>query len=153
MILPLCQQIGTIMYNLTINTRGEMPTLQRRFINQFDGSLESILNFPQIERVLNPSFTGHFLIDHVPPNGDVVTTASTTGETARWGEQTLEMEENAERLAEELKSLLSTFEIKQAGQLLSDDELKGLGGKFDRAKKYAMIHTSKGWVRIKGMRM
>lgn len=82
------------------------PPLQAAFLSQWDGTIESAVKFESLHMILNPCFTGHYFLDHVKPNGDVVSTKQTTGEWAYWGKQTEEQVQNASKLSVLLRKFI-----------------------------------------------
>lgn len=123
----------------------ELPALQKDFLDQFDGSIESILNFSAINIVLNPTYTGHYF--YVSGNSDenTVTTKSTDGSYAMNGKQSKLAEENSYLLARRVREFISTFELKKGIEIFkTDDEMRKFGSKVDRVKKYTFVKTNDG---------
>lgn len=81
----------------------DLPVIQKNFVAHVAGGGD-VLAFGQLPRLLNPVFCGHYFVDHVKPNGDVVTTKDTTGAHTSWGSQSKEAEENAYQLADAVKA-------------------------------------------------
>lgn len=96
-----------------------LPIIQTEFVKQFDGTIESILNFEQINLVLNPTFTGHFFYVSGTTDENTITTKQTDGLSARWGAQTLEQEDNAYLLAKEVKDFILSFNPKTLEELVN----------------------------------
>jgi hypothetical protein len=82
----------------------DLPPVQKTLIAV--NNINELITFPALHRLLNPCFSYHYFVDHVKPNGDVVTTKDTTGTCAAWGEQSKEAEHNAYLLAKDIKLLL-----------------------------------------------
>ena len=104
-----------------------LPRVQKQFMAQFEGTLESILNFPELNKVLNPTFSYHYFCTELLPNGEVGSTKDTTGACAPWGSQSPTAEQNASLLANELKAYFKKQElyVNIAGQYHSYDPKKG----------------------------
>lgn len=89
----------------------DLPVVQKNFINQFDGTIENILNFPKLNLILNPTFTGHFFYVSGDTMENTVTTRDTDGSYAMWGNQSKEAEHNAFLLSQELKKIFKEQEL------------------------------------------
>ncbi len=120
-------------------TTTALPVIQKEFMKTFDGSLESIISFPQLNYVLNPTFTSHFFYVSGESDVDMVTTKHTDGSFAFWGKQTDEEMTNAQILADELKELILSFNPVKLENLLDFDvdKMRAFGSKVSRVRARA----------------
>jgi len=128
-----------------------LPAVQKTFINQYDGSIESIVNFPDLGKVLNPAYSAHYFYVSGDTMETTITTKHTDGSWAYWGNQTQEEMDNAAILAKELRELLESIELSQGIDIFSIEEMRNIG-KVDRVKKMMFVKINGEFVRIKGLK-
>lgn len=124
--------------NTTKNT--PLPSIQKRFMEQFDGSLESAIYFPEMHLILNPSFSAHYFYVSGETDEDTITTKDTDGSFEYWGKQTEEEISNAYTLARELREFLLSFNPKPLERILGVNNIEAMrayGSKIDRIRKRA----------------
>ena len=138
------------MQSITLN----QPSIQREFINQFDGSLNSVLSFEKLNLILNPTYTAHYFYVSGTTMENTVTTKSTDGSFAYWGNQTDEEMKNSYDLARELKDFIlsfnpSTLEILTNG----DHEEMRKFGKISNVRKRAAFIIDGKIVLVSGLKL
>lgn len=96
----------------------ELPIIQKQFIDQFDGSLSSIVSFARLSTILNPTFSYHYhyvsgghLNEKTGKFTPVITTYHTDKSCSAWGKQSNEAESNAYLLSKALKELLQKEQL------------------------------------------
>ena len=120
------------MKSTTLN----QPKIQNDFIKHFDGSLESVLNFEKLNLILNPCYTGHYFYVSGDTMENTVTTKSTDGSFAKWGQQTEEQELNSYLLASELKEFIMSFNPSKLEDLVNGDhDIMRKFGKISNVRK------------------
>ena len=131
-----------------------LPGIQTSFANQFDGSLESVLKFEQLNLILNPTYTGHFFYVSGDTMENIVTTKSTDGSSARWGSQTEEQENNSYLLATELKEFIMSFNPSRLEDLVNGEheEMRKFG-KISNVRKRAGFVIDGSIVLVSGLRL
>lgn len=105
------------------------PSVQRSFANHFDGTLESVLNFEKLNLILNPAYSAHYFYVSGTTMENTITTKSTDGSFAYWGNQSEEEMKNSYELAKELKEFILSFNPKKLEDLVcgSHEEMKKFG--------------------------
>lgn len=132
------------MKSLTKFTKLDLPTIQKIFIDQFDGTIENIVSFRELYVILNPTFSyhyfvvnpGHFSFEKGETVG-VITTKNTTGESAPWGDQSKEAERNAAFLSKSLKEIFlkEKLYVQSGGDYIAYDPTK-----FSKSKLFVKIN-------------
>lgn len=112
-----------------------LPVIQKRFMETFDGTIQSVAEFDQLNRVLNPTFCAHYFFVSGTCDSDTITTRDTDGSFAYWGSQTEEQMTNAYVLAEEVKAFIMTHNPMRLDSFLSIDEMREYGKDFTGSKK------------------
>lgn len=80
-----------------------LPVIQRKFVDQYTGLVDSILRFPNLPLILNPCFSYHYFFISGTTDENTITTKDTTREMEPNGLQTQEMEINAYLLSAAIK--------------------------------------------------
>lgn len=80
--------------------------VQLEFINQYDGSAQSIVNFNRLHQIINVCFSAHYFYVSGTTDKNTVTTKNTDGSFGYWGGQTREQMDNAYSLQIEIKKEL-----------------------------------------------
>lgn len=94
----------------------DLPTAQVKAITNLENSgLDGLVLSENLNNILHPCFSYHYLFVSGTCDSDTITTKSTTGESARWGKQSLTAEENAVCLAPIIAAILKKISKNKAG--------------------------------------
>lgn len=72
----------------------QMP-VQADFLSHYDGTIKSIISFDRLHQLLNICLGAHYFFVSGTHDGDTVSTKSTDGSWAYWGDHTQEQRDNA----------------------------------------------------------
>lgn len=108
-----------------------LPSIQKEFARLFDGSLDSVLSFEKLHLILNPTYTGHYFYVSGTTDENTVTTKSTDGSFAYWGNQSDEEMKNSYELAKELKEFIMSFNPSKLEDLVN--------GEHEEIRKFGKI--------------
>jgi hypothetical protein len=128
-----------VQVELSTFINASLPAIQAGFMKKYDGTLEYVISHPALPTILNPTFGYHYLVAGVDPDGDIITTRDTTGESLPNGNQSNEMEINAYLLAAKIKYELQKHDLYarySCNEFLPIYEIKSIQGK---AKVYIKI--------------
>ncbi len=140
---------------MTTSNATALPTIQKDFINSFDGSLKSAISFPLINLVLNPTFSCHYFYVSGTNDNNTITTKDTDGSFAYWGNQTeLEMH-NASILAVELKEWILSFNPKPLEEIVdyNHDKMRSYAKKISTVRRRAAFIIDNEIVLVPGLKL
>lgn len=120
-------------------TTTNLPSIQKAFVNHFDGTLISALTFANLDQVLNPTFTTHYFYVSGTCDENTITTKSTDGSFAYNGPQTEEQMANAYKLAAEIRAFIISKNPQTLETLLNNDieAMRAFGKKISSIRKRA----------------
>jgi hypothetical protein len=124
----------------------DLPKTQKTFIEQFDGTIESIVNHNDLHLILNPCFSYHYFYVSGTNDANMVTTRDTDGSSSPNGNQSKQAEINASKLSSALRKYLRSQEL----------FIRSADGSYVRAydsgiKKSLFINIKGELIRIKGL--
>lgn len=138
-----------------MTTIQNLPAIQTKFINQFDGTLESVIKFEELSSVLNPCFTSHYFFISGTCDEDTITTKHTNGSTAYNGNQTEEQVKNSYKLAKELREFILSNNPTSLEKLtnFNIDAMKKFGKKVSSIRKNACFMINNEIILVKGLKL
>lgn len=150
------------MSTFTITPDSDLPIVQRRFMQHFDGTLESAVAFPELGKILNPTYSAHKSYEIIEPTErqiqrnpekylDVIIVGN--GKEHFSGNQTMGQMKNAEILARELTEFINQFNPKPLGALVSEEDLKAMPGKVSKWRNLAAVVKDGKVIPIPGLRI
>ena len=138
----------------TANT--QLPPIQKDFMNQFDGSLQSILNFDRLHLILNPCFTAHWFFISGTCDSDTVTTKDTDGSFEYWGNQTQEQMDNAIILANEIRNVILSHNPTPLEDLVGKDNhdaMRPYANKISQVRRRAAFLIDSKIILVPGLKL
>jgi hypothetical protein len=127
----------------------ELPYIAKSFLEKFDGTPKSLLDIDNLSQVLNPYFDGYNY--YISGDNMENTVTSYPGPATRRGSQTETAENNAYELADLVKEIIKSFDLKYGKDIFTVKEMKSMNRKYDRIAKRAFIKQNNEWVNIKGL--
>lgn len=132
----------------------ELPAIQKSFINQFDGTLKSVVQFENLSTILNPCFTSHYFYISGNTPATTLTTRDTDGSFAYNGIQSEEAITNAYELAKEVRRFLMARNPLKLSEVVKDhEELRSFNKKISRVKNNACFFIDGQLFIVKGLKL
>ena len=140
---------------MTTNKATDLPTIQKDFINLFDGSLNSAISFPLLHLILNPTFTSHFFYVSGTTEENTITTRDTDQSFEYNGNQTDEEMHNANVLAVELRQFIMSFNPKPLEEILDYDieKMRPFAKKISTVRRRAAFVIDGEIVLVPGLKL
>lgn len=129
----------------------ELPCISKSFLEKFDGTPKSLLDIDNLSQVLNPFFSGSYYYISGDTSENLITSKDIGDLPIRRGSQSEVAENNAYELADLVKEIIKSFDLKYGKDIFTVKEMKSMNTKYDRIAKRAFIKQNNEWVNIKGL--
>jgi hypothetical protein len=132
-----------------------LPSIQKKFVSEFDGSLLSVLNFKDLPLILNPVFSAHYFYVSGDCDENIITTKDTDGSFAFWGNQTRAQMDNAYILANEIRAFILSHNPKSLEQIVNYDveAMRPFAKKISTIRKRAAFIIDGQIVLVPGLKL